>query len=318
MLLHGIVLTSVDGMKITVAIATTGRPDIAGHALRDLARQTRLPDRIVISAAVPGDIGETEIAPVRPEVLYGKRGLTVQRNAILDALRDEDIVLFLDDDFVMDAVYLAGLEDLFRARPDICIVTGNVLADGIGNAGLTLAQALRILDAHPARPGGRGGALVPVNNGYGCNMAFRCAPIRAHGIRFDENLPLYGWLEDVDFSRRVAAHGGCVRAMALHGVHLGAKGGRTSGLRLGYSQVANPVYLFRRETMRRGHALRMICRNIAANAAKSLRPEPWVDRRGRLRGNLLALADLVRGRIDPGRILTLGSGPDARARPPHA
>jgi hypothetical protein len=34
-------------------------------------------------------------------------------------------------------------------------------------------------------------------------------------------------------------------------------------------------------------------------------PEPWADRFGRFRGNLLALADWARGRLSPGRILEL-------------
>ena len=40
-------------------------------------------------------------------------------------------------------------------------------------------------------------------------------------------------------------------------------------------------------------------------ARASLRPEPWIDRRGRLAGNLRALRDLVTGRLAPGRILEL-------------
>ena len=44
---------------------------------------------------------------------------------------------------------------------------------------------------------------------------------------------------------------------------------------------------------------------ILANAAKSISPEPWVDRAGRLRGNLLALADILMGRSHPGRVLDL-------------
>jgi hypothetical protein len=45
--------------------------------------------------------------------------------------------------------------------------------------------------------------------------------------------------------------------------------------------------------------------NIAANLLKSLAPEPWIDRRGRLRGNLIALLDIARGQVDPRRILTM-------------
>jgi hypothetical protein len=38
---------------------------------------------------------------------------------------------------------------------------------------------------------------------------------------------------------------------------------------------------------------------------RSFRPEPFVDRRGRLRGNMIALADVMRGRLAPERILEL-------------
>ncbi len=52
-------------------------------------------------------------------------------------------------------------------------------------------------------------------------------------------------------------------------------------------------------------ALAMATKNILANAAGSLSPESWIDRKGRLKGNGLALLDLVRGRISPGGILTV-------------
>lgn len=298
-------------MRIAVAIATSGRPEMLLATVHDLGRQTRKPDRVVISAAGPSDADAAalRLGPVPTDLLVGRKGLTVQRNTALDALTTEDIVLFLDDDFVMAPDFLAQLERIFERHADIVMVTGDVLADGIDGVGLTIEQARRHLD----RPTLLEAALVEVNNGYGCNMAARLDPIRRHGLRFDEALPLYGWLEDVDFSRRLAAHGRCVMAAALRGVHLGVKSGRTSGVRLGYSQVANPVYLVGRSTMGRRHALRMIARNLAANLVRSLRPEPWIDRRGRLLGNAIAIADLARGRLDPRRVLTLEVRPHARS-----
>jgi hypothetical protein len=41
------------------------------------------------------------------------------------------------------------------------------------------------------------------------------------------------------------------------------------------------------------------------NLVRSVWPEPYIDRRGRLRGNILALRDLVRGGMIPERILEL-------------
>jgi GT2 family glycosyltransferase len=147
--------------------------------------------------------------------------------------------------------------------------------------------------------------LEDVYNGYGCNMSVRMSSVHALAITFDEALPLYGWLEDMDFSRQLASAGRIVRSNLLRGVHLGHKAGRSSGVRLGYSQIANPLYMVRKGTMTRGRAYKQIGRNILANAVKTLRPEPWVDRKGRLIGNLRGAVDAVRGQLDPRQILKL-------------
>ena len=147
--------------------------------------------------------------------------------------------------------------------------------------------------------------LIDIYNVYGCNMALRLSAVYANGVNFDENLPLYGWLEDVDFSRQLAPFGRIIRNEGMIGVHLGSKGGRGSGVRTGYSQIANPLYLWRKGTLRLDRALMQMCRNILANYAKLMRPEPWVDRRGRALGNALGFRDLVRGRLHPKGMLDL-------------
>jgi GT2 family glycosyltransferase len=186
--------------------------------------------------------------------------------------------------------------------PRIVIATGLVLADGIGGPGFTPDAGRAILAHHTPRTDG----VRPTFSGYGCNMAVRLAPMREHGVHFDERLPLYGWQEDVDLSRRLAVFGSVVQIEAASGVHLGVKLGRGSGVRLGYSQVANPLYL---SGKRRGYpfrrALSHIARNMAMNVLRSTWPEPYVDRRGRLLGNVLALRDLVVGRMIPERVLEL-------------
>jgi len=232
-------------------------------------------------------------------------GLPRQRNAILDAAAAEgcDLVLFLDDDFLPAPAYVAALEAVMRARPDCVVATGTVLADGAKGPGITVAEGRAIL----ARDGYAGDPLAaaPHFNGYGCNMAVRLAPVRAHRLRFDEALPLYAWYEDIDFTRRLGAHGAILRLAGARGVHLGAKGGRVPGRRLGYSQVVNPVYLARKGSFPWSHALPSAARHCAINLARSLAPEPEVDRFGRFRGNLLGIWDLLRGRAEPRRILDL-------------
>ncbi|MEM9371892.1 MAG: family 2 glycosyl transferase, partial [Pseudomonadota bacterium] len=86
----------------------------------------------------------------------------------------------------------------------------------------------------------------------------------------------------------------------------GVRSGReTSGHLLGYSQVANPIYLMRKGSLPRRFALKLMLRNVVSNHAKCVRPEPWIDRRARARGNRLAIWDLIRGRSDPERILDI-------------
>jgi hypothetical protein len=124
----------------------------------------------------------------------------------------------------------------------------------------------------------------------------------AAGLLFDEALPLYGWQEDVDFTSQLALRGRLVSGQQLTGIHLGSRAARSPGKRLGYSQVANLVYMWRKGTMQRSLGPRLLFQNLASNALRSLRPEPHIDRRGRLWGNLLAIGDLMVGRIDPRRV----------------
>lgn len=290
-------------MRIAIGIATRGRAAVLAEVLADLAAQTRPPDRLVICHVGPEDVGDL---PQRfPDALFltAPAGLPRQRNAILDAIGDCDAVLFLDDDFLAAPDYLAVTARVLEAHPDCVVTTGTVIADGAKGPGIGVAEGRAILadDRYDGDPLG----VAPHFNGYGCNMALRLAPMRAHGLRFDENLPLYGWYEDLDLTRRLGVHGRILRLAGARGVHLGTKSGRVPGTKLGYSQVANAIYLARKGCYPWNRALRSAGRHLAMNALRSLKPEPHVDRAGRLRGNLIALSDLLRGRMHPMRVMEL-------------
>lgn len=297
-------------LSIAIAIPTANRPEILAEVLPHLAAQVRKPDAVIVCAPNRADIPPDDVLTtlgIPVSAIIAERGLCRQRNRILAEANGADIVLFLDDDFLLAPNYLLELERLFLTDPDIALCTGTVDADGILGPGYTMAEGLALLERATAlrRLDRSQCEALPAYNGYGCNMAVRMQAVRESGARFDEALPLYGWLEDVDFSRQVARWGKIVRSTALHGIHLGTKVGRTPGQRLGYSQIANPVYLIRKNTMAPRRAGMQMVRNILANTAKSLRPEPWVDRRGRLKGNLRAIADLALGRLEPGKILMI-------------
>jgi GT2 family glycosyltransferase len=290
-------------LRIAVGIATIGRPELLCAALEELARQSRRPDRVVVCAPNADDVS-VPTGDATVQIVLGPRGLTKQRNAILDAVCDFDVVVFFDDDFFPAPSYLAVVERVFESHPEIVMLTGFVLADGIIGPGLGLDEARRWLSALGALEWDWR-ELQEATNGYGCNMALRIAAARAAQCRFDEKLPLYGWLEDVDFSLRLRQRGRIVKAIAARGVHLGIKQGRQSGVRLGYSQIANPIYLSRKGAVPWRRTIRLMSRNVAANLLRLMHPEPYIDRLGRTTGNMRALRDLLTGRLSPERILEM-------------
>jgi GT2 family glycosyltransferase len=192
---------------------------------------------------------------------------------------------------------------VLTADADIVGTTGLAIADGARGPGYSFAAAQSIIDDdHPEE---QKCATLTAAHAYGCNMAIRLATVRRHRLQFDERLPLYAWSEDMDFSHRLARHGRVVTVLGARGVHLGLKSGRSSGRKLGYSQVANPIYLFGKGSYSLVRAAGSVGRNFLANAVLSLRPEPYIDRRGRLRGNMRAFLDITQGRLAPERILEI-------------
>ena len=288
---------------LVVGIATCGRPIILAETIAYLAKQKRQPDRIIVAYADPADAGH---APARfPHVTFiqAELGLTRQRNAILDLARDSDILLFIDDDFYLDPHYLEITERVFVENPNVVASTGNVLADDVKGPGLTVAQAKSIVAGNTAAQSVQ--RLTQAFFAYGCNMCLRLAPIREHQLRFDETLPLYGWYEDWDFSGQLVAFGSIVHISNACGVHLSAKVGRITGVRMGYAQVANPIYLARKGTFPWSHVLKFIVGPCLKNLVRSLAPEAHVDRFGRFYGNVTAFRDLLAGRLDPTQIINL-------------
>jgi len=291
-------------MRLAVGIPTVSRPEILAETLRELTRQSRRADAVIVCGVKNEDLSGAEQAYPGVQLLVEAcPGLPRQRNRLIEAASSADAIVFFDDDFLPHPDYLREVERQMSADPRIVVATGRVLADGITGSGLTPEMARTILARHRASSHG---GIQPAFAGYGCNFAVRLSPVRQNDILFDTRLPLYAWQEDVDFSRRMAKHGLVVKVEAASGVHLGAKSGRSSGVRLGYSQVANPLYLSRK---RLGYpftrALTHIACNMAMNVVRFIRPEAYVDRRGRLRGNALALLDLISGRMTPERMLDL-------------
>lgn len=287
--------------RIAVIVASVSRSDEIKMLLTHLSRQTLAPAQVILSVEQKSDLPD----PVPPgvEVVMGPRSLTAQRNrGMARVLGGADIIVFFDDDFVPADNALEGIMRLFQENPDIAGATGEVLRDGVKLGGISYRDACAAL----AQKRGDAGQVINLETdaAYGCNMAFRVSAIG--GSRFDENLPLYGWQEDVDFTGQLLSKGRVVKSTAFAGVHRGVSKGRTPGVRLGYSQIVNPPYLVRKGTMRARKAYVLMLKNFIANHVMLVRPEPFIDRAGRAQGNWLGLWHLATGRAHPGRALRLG------------
>ncbi len=290
---------------LAVGIPTRGRPAILAETLADLQLQTLQPDRIFVVYLQPSDVGD---APSRfPHVQFiqgtGSGGSCPQRNHLLEAAAgDFDLIFIQDDDFFAQREYLVRAVEAFERNPEVVGLTGRILHNGATGPGYSVEWARSALRGLPEPPNA---PPLPAFNCDGCNMMFRLPVIQEHRVRFDEQMPGYAWYEDIDFSRRLMPWGRLVLLPGAQGIHLGAKVGKTSGKRFGYSQIANPLYLARKGSYGWPNAFRSIGRNLAANCLRSFRPEPYVDRHGRLLGNLLGFRDLLRRKLHPSRILDL-------------
>jgi hypothetical protein len=288
--------------RIAVVIASTGRPRELGRWADHVKRQTLPPTQLVYAVANLTDLPED--VPDNVTVIDSHPGLPIQRNAALEAVMQAcDIIAYFDDDFVPSSFCVEGIDTLFRLYPDVVAANGTLLADGINSPGISYEEASELVARHDTLSRARPVVVHELGGLYGCNMVYRVNAIGEE--RFDEELPLYAWQEDIDFAARVGRRGRIVKTNAFHGVHRGVKGARLAGVRLGYSQVVNPIYLTRKGTLPARDAAKLIVKNILMNHAKSIFPEPWIDRLGRCKGNWLAIVDVLLGRDHPKNILAL-------------
>ena len=298
-----------------IIIATKGRAAVVFELLTWLQNQTLSAAHIVVVGAEAKDVTDLDKHPLTLSgaatiKLAQRAGLPHQRNVGIAVAKTfglggdvPSFAVFLDDDFRPENHWLEAAQRHFLAHPDIVGITGHVLADGAQGTPLSQAEAIAYISGQkpPEKHWASGPVERPMASLFGCNMAFRDSVIRQ--CEFDETLPLYGWQEDQDYTGQASRIGRNVYIPDCKGVHLGSASGRISGLRFGYSQIANPMYLIKKGTMPKGKAYKFIARHLVANTVKSILPSPLVDYPGRLKGNMRALRDLAFGRCDPRRIL---------------
>ena len=287
--------------RAAIVLASAGRPELLAAVMRNLQSQTERALDLVLS--VPDEVSlPRDFDRDRWRVVMGARGLAAQRNAALETLPAMAPVFFFDDDAVVRDDFVANALAFFDDHPEVVGLTGRVLLDGASTEEVPAAVADRAIAASRSAP--LTGSYRRSRELYGCNFAVRMAA--APDIRFDDRLPLYSWLEDHDLARRLMRIGELAKVDDCVIVHRGAtSGGRQAHERLGYSQVMNPFYLWRKGSFPTWLMGYETGPRVAKNVVGSLLGEERTWRRRRLRGNVLALADLLRGRVTPERIVHL-------------
>jgi GT2 family glycosyltransferase len=296
-------------LKTTVVICSANRPDVLAETVESvLYGQSVPPVEIIVSVFNQTHVTEeTRARPGVRVVLSGVQGTCAQRNAAAKVVQTP-YTLFLDDDVELAANFIESMQRLLDHDTDAVAATGFLVIDG--------ARADAGLDRSVARSYAMNYVRQHANYDHreGQNIFVRSQVFEK--VLFDENLPLYGWLEDLDFATNILRYGRIIMNTETCWAHIGTPGGRTTGLRFGYSQVVNPLYLWRKNgkpglsRVIFGHWLRYLAYNYRRELIKH--PGDRSDRSGRFTGNLIALRHVLAGKVDPTYILQVSRPSDKR------
>jgi GT2 family glycosyltransferase len=207
------------------------------------------------------------------------------------------------------------MERIFAQDRSIAAASGKIVADGARNGkGIEREAAIKgILEYRCSRKC----TPIRIRDFVGCNIYVRSEILLTE--RFDERLPLYGWLEDRDFAWRCARHGKLVRNQSALIAHLATRSGRTPDVRYGYTKIANPFYMWRKSVIPSLAELIFMfwMKTTLANIIRAIMPKQPQnpDYKMRLMGNLMAYRDLILFRLDPRNILSI---PDSTSMPGQA
>jgi GT2 family glycosyltransferase len=296
-------------LKTTVVICSANRPDVLAETIDSVLRGQSVPPlEIIISVFNRTHVTEeTRARQGVRVVLSGIQGTCAQRNAAARVVRTP-YTLFLDDDVELAANFIESMERLLDESEDAVAATGFLVIDGARGDGGLDRSAARSYATNYVRE------HANYDHGEGQNIFVRSQVFEK--VLFDENLPLYGWLEDLDFATNILRFGRIVMNTETCWAHLGAPNGRTTGLRFGYSQVVNPLYLWRKNgkpgltRVIFGHWLRYLAYNYRRELTKH--PTDRSDRSGRFTGNMIALRHVLVGKVDPTYILQVSRQPETR------
>jgi succinoglycan biosynthesis protein ExoA len=249
-------------------VCTRDRPASLRACVDSLATQTRRPRELIVvdggTVRLPARYRRRvrrRLAPVPVRWLATEPGLPRQRN--LGAERATgSVVVFLDDDVVLEPGYLEAVAAVFEADDDRTIggVGGAQVPDPTPAESAWRRAACRLFqlesygDGRVKRSGRPAYLLSPTRTAEveflsGCNMSFRREVLAEHD--FDERLCGYALGEDLSFSYAVGRRWRLVATPLARLDHRQARDGRPPTRAFRTMSVFNK-YLFVREQRARG------------------------------------------------------------------
>ena len=193
--------------RLSLAIATCGRPDSLRTCLAAIAGQTRVPEQITVVDQQPSAETRDVIAQSGLSITYleqEKRGLSASRNLALSKA-DGDIFAVTDDDCFPALNWVEALVEGFSSVAPPDAVTGPVVPPSGDPPDDMCALSLR-----PSRDTRLfSGRVIPWQVGSGANFAARVDVLRRLG-GWDERLGVgtAGMAgEDIDLMDRLLAYG---------------------------------------------------------------------------------------------------------------
>jgi GT2 family glycosyltransferase len=200
----------VTQLRLSVAIATCGRPEALRTCLAAIAVQSRAPDQIIVVDQQPSSESRQVVAQSGLAVDYleqAKLGLSASRNLALSAATG-DILAVTDEDCFADPRWIEGLNAGFSLPVAPTAVTGPVLPppgdppSDMCALSLRTSRDTRLFSAR----------VSPWLVGSGANFAARLSTLRDLG-GWDERLGVgtRGMAgEDIDIVDRLLAAGGSI------------------------------------------------------------------------------------------------------------
>ena len=259
--------------RLTVIICTRNREREIVAAVESLIRQKRLPDELIVVDSGEGDSLETtlrESIAGRFPFVYERSssGLPRQRNRGV-ALATGELLLFLDDDVILDEAYIGEITGFFERDTERrfhgaqgAITTKSLTAGGSyrwrGGLRRLAGGFVRKVFLLPGVADGkfkRSGFITIAGGDQPREIDFvagGCMSFRREvfdEIAFDEHLTDYAWMEDLDISRQFKERG--YRAYYWpHAslVHYVTPSSRTAPFDLGRMMARNQHYLFKKHS----------------------------------------------------------------------